>query len=209
MGAGISVSDDVVDAVYGPVRGFYEQAAPRFGLPTRRDLRGADGELLLWGARKAPSGWLVVVASRTGVVAVRLGHDLVALLDELRGELHHSLLREEPEAVGGVLDALGLLAEGSAAADMPVDARGTAFQTEVWEALRSIPRGQTRTYSDIANQLGRPTSVRAVARACATNPAALVVPCHRVIRSDGTMGGYRWGLDLKVRLLEREADPAD
>ena len=107
-----------------------------------------------------------------------------------------------------VKQILAQMTEHPVALELPIDVRATAFQRRVWEALRQIPRGQTRTYSQIAQEIGQPTAVRAVARACATNPVAVVVPCHRVIGSDGTLTGYRWGVERKKKLLELEHAPA-
>lgn len=109
-----------------------------------------------------------------------------------------------------VLCALRALALGDRSADLPIDVRGTAFQARVWDALRRIPPGQTRTYTEVANEISAPTSVRAVAAACARNPVALAIPCHRVLRADGGLAGYRWGLQVKEHLLaaERDALPA-
>jgi len=103
-----------------------------------------------------------------------------------------------------VMSALAALARGEAAPDLPVDVHGTAFQARVWRALQEIPAGETRTYSEVAEAIGSPSSVRAVARACATNKVALAVPCHRVVRSDGSLAGYRWGLAVKESLLASE-----
>jgi AraC family transcriptional regulator of adaptative response/methylated-DNA-[protein]-cysteine methyltransferase len=107
-----------------------------------------------------------------------------------------------------VKQVLGQMAEHPVALELPLDVRATAFQRRVWEALRRIPRGETRTYSQIAEEIGQPTAVRAVARACATNPVAVVVPCHRVIGSDGKLTGYRWGVERKKKLLELEQPSA-
>jgi AraC family transcriptional regulator of adaptative response/methylated-DNA-[protein]-cysteine methyltransferase len=103
-----------------------------------------------------------------------------------------------------VKQVLGQMVEHPVALELPLDVRATAFQRRVWEALQRIPRGETRTYSQIAQEIGQPTAIRAVARACSTNPVAIVVPCHRVIGSDGTLTGYRWGLERKKKLLELE-----
>ena len=107
-------------------------------------------------------------------------------------------------AMTDVMRALVALCEGHVAPALPIDVHGTAFQARVWSALREIPAGQTRTYTEVARSIGRPTSARAVARACATNPVAVAIPCHRVIRSDGNLAGYRWGITVKESLLARE-----
>jgi AraC family transcriptional regulator of adaptative response/methylated-DNA-[protein]-cysteine methyltransferase len=137
------------------------------------------------------------------VAAVRLG-TIDDALAEMRSEFPHATLERDDVAMADVMTALVALAEGLDAPAVPLDMRGTAFQARVWSALRDVPVGDTWTYTQVAEHIGEPTSVRAVARACATNPVALAVPCHRVIRGDGTLAGYRWGLEVKAALLDRE-----
>ena len=127
------------------------------------------------------------------------------LLPELRREFHQAELVQDDQAMSDVMKALRLLANAKPAPDLPIDAAGTAFQARVWKALREIPAGETRTYSQVAQTIGDPKAVRALARACATNPVALTVPCHRVIRADGSLAGYRWGLEVKEQLLQQES----
>jgi AraC family transcriptional regulator of adaptative response/methylated-DNA-[protein]-cysteine methyltransferase len=134
---------------------------------------------------------------------VRIG-DVDTMLEELREEFPYAILERDDHSMADVMTALVALADGRQASQLPLDVRGTAFQARVWAALREIPSGQTRTYTQVAEQIGDPSAVRAVARACATNPAALTVPCHRVIRGDGSLAGYRWGLEVKARLMESE-----
>jgi AraC family transcriptional regulator, regulatory protein of adaptative response / methylated-DNA-[protein]-cysteine methyltransferase len=216
---GGTVLDAAFAAGYGSVRAFYEQGAARLGMTPSQYAAGGSGERLLWSAGPVDVGdggaaggavqrRVLVVASLAGVVAVRIGDDDGALLAEVVAELPHARLAHEPDVLTDVVAAVAALARGAAATDgappLPVDVRGTAFQAAVWAALRRIPAGQTRSYAEVAVELGRPTAVRAVARACATNPAALVTPCHRVVRSDGGLGGFRWGLEVKRALLAAE-----
>ncbi len=204
-----SVADAAFAAGYGSVRGFYEQAGLRLGIEPRRYAAGGAGEQLLWSTADSPIGVVLVVVSRRGVVAARIGGDDRALLAEVTAELPGALLARDDDALRPVMAVMTRLAAGSAvAASLPLDVRGTAFQTAVWAALRTIPTGQTRSYADVAAMLERPAAVRAVARACAANPAALVVPCHRVIRGDGGLGGFRWGLRVKAALLAAEESTA-
>jgi len=198
-----SVLDAVFDAGYGSVRAFYEGAAKRLGMTPAEYRAGAPGQVLLWSASMSEVGWVVAAVTERGVAAVRIG-DVQALLDELRQEFPYAELEHDDAAMVDVMKALVALAAGQAANRLPLDVRGTAFQARVWAALREIPAGQTRTYTQVAEQIGDPSAVRAVARACATNPAALTVPCHRVIRGDGSLAGYRWGLEVKARLMESE-----
>ncbi|TNM64410.1 methylated-DNA--[protein]-cysteine S-methyltransferase [Streptomyces sp. NP160] len=211
---GGTVLDAAFAAGYGSVRAFYEQGAARLGMTPSQYAAGGSGERLLWSAGPVDVGGVevrrvLVVASLAGVVAVRIGDDDDALLAEVAAELPLADLDHEPEVLTDVVAAVAALARGAGdapegAAALPLDVRGTAFQAAVWAALRRIPAGQTRSYAEVAAELGRPTAVRAVARACATNPAALVTPCHRVVRSDGGLGGFRWGLEVKRALLAAE-----
>ena len=197
-----SVLDAAFDAGYGSVRAFYEEAAQRLGMTPSEYADGGAG-VLLWSTTTTVIGDVVAVATPRGIAAARIGAT-PAVLDELRAEFPAAELVRDDAAMADVMSALTRLAEGRPAPSLPVDVRGTAFQAQVWDALRQIPAGETRTYTQVADSLGRPSSVRAVARACATNRVALAIPCHRVIRSDGSLAGYRWGLEVKRSLLARE-----
>ena len=199
-----SVLDAAFDAGYGSVRGFYEEAARRLGMTPSQYVAGAPEQLLLWSATSSAVGDIVAVATPRGLAAVKIGRE-DDLVQEVRGEFRHARLERDDDAMRDVMTALATLAQGARAAELPVDVHGTAFQARVWSALRDIPPGETRTYSDVAATIGSPSSVRAVARACATNKVALAVPCHRVIRADGGLAGYRWGLAVKQSLLASES----
>lgn len=202
-----SVTDALHDSGYGSVRAFYEEAARRLGMTPSQYAAGAPRLLLLWSVAPTAVGEVAAVATARGLAAVRIGADRarVDLEREVRAEFPHADLRRDDAAMADVMRALAALARGDRAPDLPVDVQGTAFQARVWGALRDIPPGQTRTYTQIAAAIGQPTAVRAVARACATNRVALAVPCHRVIRGDGDLAGYRWGLEVKEALLTAEA----
>ena len=151
-------------------------------------------------------GLVLVARSDDGLTTVLLGTDRDALRRELEGRLPRATLVEDATGLTAALGAVVAFIERPARdLDLPLDLRGTPFQQTVWKALREVPTGSTATYADIANRIGRPTSARAVAQACAANPLAVVVPCHRVVRSDGNLSGYRWGVERKRALLEREA----
>ncbi len=151
-------------------------------------------------------GKVLVAATERGVSAVYLGENEKNLVEELRKEYEKAQIVRAAEGNESWLNEIVRRVEGNApSVDLPLDVQATAFQRRVWQELQKIPRGTTRTYTQVARSLGKPRSVRAVARACATNPVSIVVPCHRVIRSDGTLAGYRWGLSRKEKLLEREA----
>lgn len=201
------VTGAVVDAGYGSSSRFYERAAPKLGMPPDTYRRGGAGMQIRYAIVESPLGRLLVAATPRGVCAVAL-----ASSDR---ELEISLAREYP-AAAIARDAQGALArwtkqilghlEGrQPRLDLPLDVRATAFQWQVWQALSAIPYGETRTYGEIAAAIGRPRAVRAVARACATNPVALAVPCHRVVAANGSPSGYRWGAARKKALLKREA----
>lgn len=220
-GAG-TVTDAVWEAGYGSARGFYEEAGRRLGMRPAEFASGARGRRLQWSAVDTVLGAVLVVVSPDGICAVRIDHDATAahpeqMLEEVRAELPHAELVRDDDGLVQVTAAVKALArgerpDGGASSgrpsdlllDLPLDVAGTAFQARVWQALREIPAGSTHTYTEVAAAIGSPSSVRAVARACATNPVALIVPCHRVIRSDGSLAGYRWGLAVKRSLLEAE-----
>ena len=154
----------------------------------------------------SPFGRLLVAATERGICAVTLGDDDGALEAGLRREYPNAEIERDDAALLSWLDAVRPAVDGRpGAADLPLDLQATAFQWQVWRALQEIPRGETRTYGEVAAALGRPGAARAVARACASNRVALVVPCHRVVRGDGETGGYRWGEERKRQLLDRES----
>ncbi len=155
-------------------------------------------------------GFVLVAATTRGLCAVRLADAEAILEADLRKEYEAAEIQRNNGLLTEALkQILSNLAGKQPHLDLPLDIQATAFQRQVWEALRAIPYGSTRSYSDVAKAIGRPSSVRAVARACATNPVALVVPCHRVVREDKSLGGYRWGIDRKRRLLATEAANRD
>lgn len=204
------VSQAVYASGFGSVRAFYDTAAATLGMTPSSYAAGAVGEQLLWGSTGTPVGQLLAVASARGLCAVRIGPDVPALLEEVRSEFPAAQLQPAPGVLDDVLRALSVLAVGGGGTNpLPVDLRGTAFQARVWSALRLIPPGQTRSYRQVAESVGAPSAVRAVAGACAGNRVALVVPCHRVVRSDGGLGGFRWGLAVKHALLDAERAHAD
>ena len=150
-------------------------------------------------------GRLLVAATDRGVSAVYLGESEKSLVEELRKEYAQAEIVRAAEQNGNWLKEIVRRVEGNAPSlDLPLDIHATAFQRRVWQELQKIPLGSTRTYTQVARALGKPNSVRAVARACATNPVAVAIPCHRVVREDGSMGGYRWGIERKETLLALE-----
>ena len=198
---GRRIADAVFDAGYGSVSRFYEK--PELGMQAREYRARGKGHRIRFDTFATPLGTALVAATDKGVCAVKLGADPAALERLLAEEFPAAQLVREPlrELKDVILAYMG----GEASlARVPLDIRGTVFQRRVWEELRRIPRGETRTYGDIAKAIGVPAAVRAVGSACGANPVALIVPCHRAVRADGGLGGYAWGLAKKKRLLEME-----
>ena len=158
-----------------------------------------------YSVAKTTLGNLLVASTERGVSAVYLGENERTLVSELRKEYPRAEIAEAAKGKQPWVSEIVKRVEGDApSVELPLDVQATAFQRLVWQELQKIPRGTTRTYTEVAKALGKPRSVRAVARACATNPVSIVVPCHRVIRTDGQLAGYRWGLERKEALLQRE-----
>ncbi len=204
---GNDVSAALYDAGYGSPSRVYEDSAARLGMTPARYRTGGRGEDIRWSLVDTALGNALVAATQRGICMVELGDDPVALEQKLQLEFPHAqLTRVDAGRDEFLAPRLRAVAEQLAGRrdDVSLDLIGTAFQKRVWDALMKIPSGQTRSYADIAASLDSPNATRAVASACAHNRVAIVVPCHRVIRSDGSLGGYRWGLPLKERLLQRE-----
>jgi AraC family transcriptional regulator of adaptative response/methylated-DNA-[protein]-cysteine methyltransferase len=196
------VTDAIYDAGYsGPGRA-YENT--QLGMAPGTYRAGGRDTQIGYAIGDCPLGKLLIAATPRGLCAVMLGDNDQQLARQLRAQFPAGEVHPEPKLESALVQVLSLFTEHPAALDLPLDLRATAFQMRVWEALRRIPRGETRSYAQLAQSLGQPTAVRAVARACATNPVAVVVPCHRVIGSDGKLTGYRWGVERKNKLLELE-----
>lgn len=199
-----SITDAIYDAGYGSVRAFYEETARRLGMTPRDYADGAPAHLLLWSTRPTPIGDIMAIASTRGLCRVVIGVE-ADIVPVTLAEFPAATLVRDDAAMVDVMNALELIALGRPAPDLPIHISGTAFQARVWAALTKIPSGETHTYSEIAESIGEPKAVRAVANACGANPTALAVPCHRVIRTDGSLGGYHWGLEVKESLLAAES----
>ncbi len=202
---GDTVTDAIYAAGYGSSSRAYEGA--QLGMTPARFAHGGKGEKISWTTARTPFGWMVVGATERGLCWLALGSTPAEAEASLRQEFPEASLRRDPSLSRLVDSALESVREG---ADLgrdkanSLDLRGTVFQLRVWQALRQIPRGETRTYSQLARDMGMPNSTRAVARACATNRVAVVVPCHRVVGVSGSLTGYRWGVERKKALLEAE-----
>ena len=200
------VSPALYEAGYGSTSRVYERTHEQLGMTPATYARGGAGLEVVFVTVPTALGRLLVAATDRGVCRVMLGDSAAKLEADLRAEFDAAHVREEKggKLEGYVAAILSYLEGTEPHLDLPLDIRATAFQRRVWQELRHIPFGETRTYAEVAKAIGQPQATRAVARACATNPAALVIPCHRVVRADGKVDGYRWGLERKKTLLEME-----
>jgi AraC family transcriptional regulator, regulatory protein of adaptative response / methylated-DNA-[protein]-cysteine methyltransferase len=206
---GSGVTEALYACGYGSSSRLYEKANSQLGMTPASYRKGGEGMQIGYTVANTSLGKVLVAATDRGVSAVYLGENEKTLVDELRKEYAKAEIVRQPQGHENWLKEIVRRVEGNAPSlELPLDVQATAFQRRVWQELQRIPRGTTRTYTQVAKSLGKPRSVRAVARACATNPVSIVVPCHRVIRTDGALAGYRWGLSRKEKLLEREAASA-
>jgi AraC family transcriptional regulator of adaptative response/methylated-DNA-[protein]-cysteine methyltransferase len=207
---GLERKETVTDAIYGAGYNssgrFYEQSNALLGMTPARYRAGGANTEMRFSIGQCSLGAILVAASERGVCAILMGDDPARLARELQDRFPRATL------IGGdarfeklVAKVVGLVEAPGVGHDLPLDVRGTAFQQRVWQALRKVPAGKTTTYAQLARRIGAPTAVRAVAGACAANPLAVAIPCHRVVRSDGGLSGYRWGVERKRALLDREA----
>jgi AraC family transcriptional regulator, regulatory protein of adaptative response / methylated-DNA-[protein]-cysteine methyltransferase len=200
----VRITDAIYDAGFsGPARAYGKD---RLGMRPQ-DYRNRGRDLAIgYAIAASPLGRLLIAATDRGICAVILGSSDAELTGQLYGQFPAANLSQRADLAPALDQVLSRLTEHPAALDLPLDLRATAFQMRVWQALEAIPRGQTRTYSQVAASIGQPTAVRAVARACATNPVAVIIPCHRVVGSDGKLTGYRWGVERKQQLLAMEKE---
>lgn len=202
--AGSGVAHAGYSAGFGSDRAIYEHGSKALGMSPSRYRKGGAGLTIAWDLAHSPLGDVLVGATQTGVCCVLFtdDEDPAGLLAR---EFPRAELVRDPATVRPHLDRVVALVAGETTGDIPLDLVGTPFQRRVWAELRTIPAGSVATYAQIAERIGSASAVRAVAGACANNHAALVVPCHRVVRTDGGMGGYKWGVDRKRQLLEQES----
>jgi AraC family transcriptional regulator of adaptative response/methylated-DNA-[protein]-cysteine methyltransferase len=207
--AGKSIADALYETGYGSTSRVYERSNAHLGMTPATYRKGGKDMKIGYSIAKSALGKVLVAATERGVSAVYLGDSEAKLIEELRGEYPRAEISAATDSFERwVKEIVERVAGKPPRMELPLDLQATAFQRRVWQELQRIPRGATRTYSQVARALGNPKAVRAVARACATNPVSIVVPCHRVIREDGALAGYRWGLSHKEQLLahERAAD---
>ncbi len=205
LGQSSTVTSAIYDAGFNSNGRFYDTSNALLGMTPRTFRAGGSGVVIRFAVGESWLGPILVAASDKGVCAILLGDDPAQLMHNLEDQF------PKAEIVGGdagferlVAKVVGFVQMPSIGLDLPLDIRGTAFQRRVWEALRKIPAGSTASYAEIAEKIGEPKSVRAVAQACATNVLAVAIPCHRVVRANGSLSGYRWGVERKEKLLRRE-----
>ena len=200
---GRRVTDALYEAGYGSVSRFDER--PQLGMKATEYRASGRGQRVSYAVFELEIGNMLLAATPRGLCAVKLGDDARLLRRQLAEEFSAAELVEDPGVLREFKERISSFVQGKARLDrVPLDIRGTVFQKKVWDALRRIPRGETRTYQQIAREIGAPRAVRAVGSACGANPVALVVPCHRALRRDGGLGGYAWGIERKRKLLELE-----
>jgi AraC family transcriptional regulator of adaptative response/methylated-DNA-[protein]-cysteine methyltransferase len=206
LGHSDTVTEAIYDAGYNSDSRFYTQANQVLGMTPTRFRAGGVGTEIRFAIGQCSLGAILVARSDRGVCAIQLGNDPAMLACDLQDRFPRAkLVAGDAEFEQWVARVVGFVEAPRLGLDLPLDVRGTAFQQRVWQALRDIPAGHTASYADIAARIDAPKAVRAVAQACGANPLAVAIPCHRVVRSDGGLSGYRWGVERKRALLAREA----
>ena len=207
---GQPVTEALYQAGFGSVSRLYERSSLHLGMTPATYRKGGNGMKISYAAVQSRLGWVLVGSTERGVCTVKLGDSGKALEAELKAEFPRAEFERSDARLSGWVDEVIRRVHGKeASAEIPLDVQATAFQRRVWQALCDIPHGATRSYQEVAQSMGNPCAYRAVANACASNPVAIVVPCHRVIRSDGGLGGYGGGIERKRELLRLEREPQD
>ena len=201
-----SVTEALYDAGFNSAGRFYAEAGAMLGMPPASYRKGGAGEQIRHAVEPCALGWVLVAATRKGVCAIEFGDDAQALESLLRERFPQAQFEAADAELGRwVARVLRYLEQPHGLLELPLDVQGTVFQHRVWQALQAIPAGETASYAEIAERIGQPGAARAVGRACAGNPAAVAIPCHRAVRADGKLAGYRWGSARKAELLRRES----
>lgn len=201
------VTTSLYDSGFGSSRSLYEKAGETLGMTPATYKKGGKGMKIRYTIADSPLGKLLVAATERGICAVSFGETEESLQQELSGEFFAAEIEKNDAGLKDAVRAILRSLDGEKTIlTLPLDLRASAFQMRVWSELRKIPYGETRSYAQVAEAVGNPKAVRAVARACATNPVALVNPCHRVVASDGKLSGYRWGIERKKALLDKEKE---
>jgi len=202
---GERITDAIFDAGYSSSSRLYEQSDAKLGMTPSAYRKGGAGMTIFYSAVPCPLGYLLVAVTERGICKLSLGDAPAPLIADLEAEFDRAERIPDDEGVGYWVERIIAYLEGwQPNLELPLDLRATAFQLKVWGELQAIPVGETRSYSEVAAAIGQPTASRAVANACARNPVALIIPCHRIIRADKRVGGYRWGIERKRAILERE-----
>jgi AraC family transcriptional regulator of adaptative response/methylated-DNA-[protein]-cysteine methyltransferase len=201
-----SVTQAIYESGYQSSGRFYAEATDNLGMAPAAYKAGAPGEAIIYGIAACALGTILVAASAKGICAIALGDAPDPLIAALRAKFPAACLADDPAFATTIKAVIAFVEASKTRFDLPLDIRGTAFQRRVWQALRDIQAGETASYTEIATRIGAPTSARAVASACAANTLAVLIPCHRAVRADGTLSGYRWGAGRKRALLDREAE---
>jgi AraC family transcriptional regulator of adaptative response/methylated-DNA-[protein]-cysteine methyltransferase len=211
LAEGAPVTQTIYDAGFNSSSRFYENSSRILGMTAGKFKNGGQGTRIRFAVGDSFLGKVLVAATDRGICAIDLGDSDEILIRDLRARFPQAdLSRGDPEFAGWVGKVAAFIDAPAKGLDLPLDVQGTAFQRRVWSALHAIPPGSVRSYTEIAGKIGKPNAVRAVAHACASNRIAVAVPCHRVLRRDGGLGGYRWGIERKRALLDREAaEPVD
>jgi AraC family transcriptional regulator of adaptative response/methylated-DNA-[protein]-cysteine methyltransferase len=207
LGGGEAIDAALYDAGFGSPSRVYERTGLLLGMSPGVYRKGAPGMRIRCGAARTSLGWLAVAATDRGVCAIELGGSRATLETRIHSRFPKArFVRADGDLDRWLAAAVAFVEAPARGLDLPLDVRGTAFQQRVWQALQAIPRGATLSYGELARHLGKPRGARAVARAVASNPVALAIPCHRVVAAGGALAGYRWGIDRKRQLLARERD---
>ena len=203
--AGHSVTRAMYDAGYGSTSRLYSRTASELGMDPAKYRRGAIAAPIRYSCIESPLGRMLIAATEKGICSIQFADSDEELEQSLRQEFPFAVRRRDDKELASLAqNVIGRMRGSEPAETLPLDIRATAFQRRVWRYLQSLGFGETRSYADVARAIRRPSAVRAVARACATNPVAIAIPCHRIVRTDGTVGGYRWGLERKETLLQME-----
>lgn len=208
LSAGANVTDALHDAGFGSTSRLYEKTDRDLGMTPSAFAKGGAGEVMHYATAETAVGWVVMAATARGICSVQFAASRKTAVQSLADRFPNAERIPSPDSpdLQSCIEQLqDFLAKPGALPDLPLDLRGTAFQRKVWRYLQAIPTGETRSYAQVATDIGHPKAVRAVGTACGNNRVAVLVPCHRVLRGDGTLGGYRWGLDTKRELLQRES----
>ncbi len=205
LASGGTVTEAIYDAGFNSSGRFYEKSYEILGMTPSQYRAGGTDEEIRFAIGETSLGSILVASSSKGVAAILIGDDPDALARDLQDRFPNAkLIGADPDYEAVVAKVVGFVEAPQIGLDLPLDVRGTAFQQRVWQALREIPVGQTLSYTDVAERIGSPSAVRAVAGACAANNIAVAIPCHRVVRSDGALSGYAWGVERKRAILDRE-----